>query len=79
MPVVVVFVPGRDTEGQAIGDLSRDCLWDASGRAAAVMALGGLTERISGDAAELNGSDFNAPATDFNRVHSELPKRKAAW
>jgi hypothetical protein len=42
------------------------------------MALGGFTQRIRSDAAELYGSDFNAPATDFNRVHFELSKRKAA-
>jgi hypothetical protein len=77
MPLEIAFVPGRHTERQAIGDLSRDFLRDAGGWAATVMALGGLRERTA-DAAELNGSDFDAPSTDFNRVHLELPKRKAA-
>jgi hypothetical protein len=79
MPLEITFVPSGDAEGQAIGDLSRDFLRDAGCWAATVMALGGLTERIRGDAAELNGSNFNARATDFNRVHFRtLKERKAA-
>jgi len=78
MPLEIASVPSGDAEGQAIGDLSRDCLRDAGCWAATVMALGGFTQRIRSDPAELYGSDFNAPATDFNRVHFELSKRKAA-
>ena len=77
MPLEIAFVASGDAEGQAIGDLSRDFLGQTSCWAATVMALGGFTERIRGDAAELNGSDFNAPATDFNRVHFELSKKKS--
>ena len=69
MPLEIAFVPSGDAEGQAVGDLSRDFLRDAGCWVATIMALGDFTERIRGDAAELNGSDFNAPATDFNRVH----------
>jgi hypothetical protein len=77
MPLEIAFVPGGDAEGQAIGDLSCDLLREAGCRAATVMTLGGFTERISGDAAELYGSDFNARATDFNRVHFRTLKKKS--
>jgi hypothetical protein len=77
MPLEIAFVPGRHTECQAIGDLSRDFFGDAGSWAATVMALHGPGERIGGDAAELNGSNFNAPPTDFNRAHFELPRKKS--
>ena len=77
MPLEIAFVPSSDAEGQAIGDLSRDFLRDAGCWAATVMTLGGFAERIRSDSAELYSSDFNAPATDFNRVHFELSKKKS--
>jgi hypothetical protein len=43
-----------------------------SGRDTERQAIGRLGKRIGGDAAELNGSNFNAPSADFDRVHFEL-------
>ena len=76
MPLKVAFVPGGDTKRQAIGDLSRDCLWNAGGWAATVVALGGFGQRVCSDATKLHGSDFDTPSTDFNRVHVDSQKEK---
>ena len=80
MPLVIAFMSGAHAKGQAIRDLSRDVFGDASFWTTTVVALGRFAERISGDAAELNGSNFDAAETDFDRMHFETPKKeKAAW
>jgi hypothetical protein len=78
MPLEIAFVPRGHAEGQAIGDLSRDLLRETGGWMATIMALGAFAERILSNAAELYGSDFNAPATDFDRVHFRILKKEKA-